>query len=174
MKTILITFIIILIVQFSFGQSLKRYPVGSSGCSIYTFCDPGTFDISYSDDSSTVYTGECDTPDSLTYGVICVKLKQPANAGQEAEDLMIAYLDYLKTAFNIVSSAGYGKGHTMERKTDARGVIDYWKDDKKDEWKIKSWTDGKIIAVMYVYANGNLDETKKINVFLNGFRFPGM
>lgn len=159
---------------FCAGQSLKKYPIGNSGCSLYTFCDPGTYAVSYSDDSSLVYTGDCKAVDSLTYGVICVKLKQPVNTGQETEELMIAYLGFLKTAFDIVSSAGYGKGHTMEKKPEARGIIDYWKDKTGDDWKIKCWSDGKYIAVMYVYAKGKMNETPKVNVFLDSFRFPGM
>jgi hypothetical protein len=158
----------------AYTQSLKKYSIGLSGCSAYFFCDPGAFSQSFSEDSSTIYTGECRPADSLSYGVICVKLKEAVKPGEEAEELMIAYLDYLKTVLNIASSAGYGKGHTMEKKPEVRGIIDYWKDKDGDEWKIKSWTDGKFIAFMYVYADGILNETERLNVFLNGFRFPGM
>ncbi len=137
------------------------------------FCDPKTFDKSFSEDSSFVYTGECKA-DSLTYGVICVKTKEAIIASNNAEALMISYLDYLKTTFDINDAVGYGKGHTMNSKPDAQGVIDYWKDKDGDEWKVKAWTDGKYIAVLYVVAKGKLDDTEKNNAFLNSFRFPGM
>jgi len=170
-------FIIILIILMGYNclqaQSLKKYDIGSSGCKAYFFCNPGEFELSYSADSSKVYTAECKA-DSLSWGLICVALKEPGSIGPEAEDVLASYLDYLKTAFNIVSSAGYGKGHTMTNYADARGMIDYWKDKDGDEWKIKGWTDGKFIAVMYVYAKGKLDETNKVNLFLDGFRFKSM
>ena len=137
------------------------------------FCNAGDFDKTYSEDSSIVYTGECKA-DSLNYGIICVKLKEQVSDSKDAEDLMIGYLDYLKTSFKIKSSAGYGKGHTMEKKPDAKGVIDYWTDETGDEWKVKAWTDEKFIGVLYVYANGKLEYAPKQDVFLNGFRFPGM
>jgi hypothetical protein len=155
------------------AQALKKYAISSSGCSVYMLCDPGEFEMTYSEDSAKVYTGECKA-DGISYGLICVKLKGAVDAGQQAEDLMITYLDYLKTAFKIKSSAGYGKGHTLEKKPDAKGVIDYWTDDTGNEWKVKAWTDGKFIAVLYVYAAGKLEDSPRQDVYLNSFRFPGM
>jgi hypothetical protein len=156
----------------SFSQSLKKYPIGSSGCSAYFFCDPGTFEMSYSDDSSKVYTGEC-VNDGTSYGIICVKLSVPAADLTAAEDVLVNYLDYLKTSFKIVSAAGYGKGHRLKDREDTRGMIDYWVDEEKNNWKIKGWTDGKFIAVFYAYTKKELPETK-VNVFLDSYRLPGM
>ncbi len=173
MRTLLIFSGFFLITLTCKAQSLKKYSIGDSGCSAYLFCDPGIFEKTYSEDSSLVYTGDCKA-DSLTYGIICAKIKDVISNADDAESLLVNYLGYLKSAFEIKSSAGYGKGHTMNNKPDARGIIDYWKDKDGKEWKIKGWTDGKFIAVMYLYANGKLNETEKMNLFLNGFRFPGM
>jgi hypothetical protein len=156
----------------SFSQSLKKYPIGTSGCSAYFYCDPGTFEMSYSDDSSKVYTAECNN-DGTGYGVICVKLSVPASDLTAAEDVLVNYLDYLKTSFKIVSAAGYGKGHRLKDREDTRGIIDYWVDEEKENWKIKGWTDGKFIAVLYAYTKKELPETK-VNVFLDSYRLPGM
>jgi hypothetical protein len=158
----------------SFSQSLKKYAIGKTGCSAYFYCDPGTFELSYSPDSSKVYTGECDN-DGISYGVICIKMAAAIDNINDAEEVLISYLDYLKISFKISSSAGYGKGHRLKEREDTRGIIDYWIDDKKDNWKIKGWTDGKCIAVMYAYGKKQkeLPETK-LNVFLDSFRLPGM
>jgi hypothetical protein len=155
------------------SQSLRKYNIDDTGCSLYMFCDPGKFAILYSEDSSAIYTAECKA-DSVFYAVFCVKLKASLPAGDEAENMMISYLDYLKSEFKIKSTAGYGKGHRMDKKPDVRGVIDYWQDEDEDDWKIKAWTDGKFIAVMYILGTGKLDFNAKHDVFLNGFRFPGM
>jgi hypothetical protein len=167
-------FLLLLLVFFtgSFGQSLRKYAINETGCAVYLFCDPGTFGMSYSDDSSKVYTGTCIT-DNTSYGIICVKLKQAVPAMTDAEELLVSYLDYLKTSYKITSSAGYGKGHRLKDREDTRGIIDYWKDDEKNNWKIKGWTDGKFIAVLYTYSQTELNESK-VNVFLDSFRLPGM
>lgn len=155
-----------------FAQVLKKYPISLSGCAAYFYCDPGAFSVSYSEDSSKVYTGEC-MNDETSYGIVCVKLKESIANIAEAEDLMVAYLDYLKKSFKITSSTGYGKGHRLKQREDTRGIIDYWKDEEKNNWKIKSWTDGKFIAVLYAYSQKELAESK-VNVFLDSFRLPGM
>ena len=154
------------------AQGLKKYAIDNSGCSAYFFCDPDTFDIEKSQDSSVVYTGECSN-DSIEYGEICVKLKQKPDGLQASEDLLISYLDYLKTTLNITGAAGYGKGHRLKNRENTRGVIDYWADKDKNNWKIKGWTDGNYIAVMYAYSKKELPETK-INIFLDGLVLPGM
>lgn len=153
------------------SQMIKKYPVGNSGCAIYAYCDL-KFDLDYSEDSSKVYTAECQK-DGISYGVICVKLLQEVTDLNAAEDLMMQYVEYLKASFNITKSVGAGHGHRLMGKENTRGVIDYWEDNEKNKWKYKSWTDGKFIGFLYAYSLKELPE-EKINLFLDGFRFPGM
>jgi len=171
MKT---TFFYILFLFFSIqgiGQGLKKYAIGKSACSIYAYCE-SKFKADYSADSSLVYSGECSQAD-VTYGVICVKLLNSIDNLLMAEDMVISYADFLKGNFNIVQSAGYGKGLFLNENKETRGVLDYWKDKEGNQWKIKAWTDGKYIGFVYSYSKKPLPE-EKVNAFLNGFRLPGM
>jgi hypothetical protein len=152
------------------GQSLKKYAIGKSGCSAYFFCDPGTFNLDKSEDSSDVYTGECIAAE-MTYGIICVKLKEKMTDMQTGEDVLISYLDYLKKSLNVITAAGYGKGHRLKNNEDTRGVMDYWTDKDSLKWKIKGWTDGKYIAVLYVSNKNDIPEAKA-NAFLDGLVLP--
>jgi hypothetical protein len=154
------------------SQSFKKYEISNSGCSVYMFCAPGRFDEAYSEDSSRVYTAECNA-DGLNYGIICVKLLTPSENLSEAEDMLISYLDYLKVNFDIRSAAGYGRGNRLNNREDTRGVVDYWKDGDNNNWKVKAWTNGKFIGVLYAYSKKELPETKA-DAFLNSFRFPEM
>lgn len=153
------------------AQSLKKVPIkttsNNSGCSVYTFCDLA-FNISYSPDSSEVYTGEC-VKDSLGFGVVFVKLTKGAIMPdfESAEDLTMTYLDYLKSNLSITSAAGYGKGHTLRNNENIRGVVDYWEDQENNNWKIKAWTDKTFICVLYAYSKKELPE-QRIDAFLNG------
>lgn len=170
MKRILIALIIILCTSNLHAQSLKKYAVGNSGCSAYFLCKPDTFALDKSPDSSDVYTGECQA-DGQAYGIICVKMREKIPDLNTSEQTLVAYLDFLKTSLNIVSAAGYGKGHRLKKREDTRGIIDYWKDKDGDNWKVKGWTDGRYIAVMYTYSKKEVDETKA-NVFLDGLVLP--
>jgi len=155
----------------SYAQTLKKYPISNSGCFLYSYCE-SKYDVAYSSDSSRVYTGECLAGD-VTYGVICIKLLNPVADLLNAEDLMVSYLEYLKGSFNIIKVAGYGKGHRLNDNDNTRGILDYWEDKELDKWKIKAWTDGKYIGLMYVHSKKELPESK-INIFLDSFRLPGM
>jgi hypothetical protein len=153
-----------------FCQVLKKYPVDVSGCAAYFYCNPGNFDFSYSPDSSKVYTAECNA-DQNSYGVICVKFKDPTTDINSSEEVLVAYLDFLKTNFKITTAAGYGKGHRLRGNEKIHGIVDYWKDEEKNNWKIKGWTNGSLIVIMYVYSKQELPEAK-VNVFLDGIVFP--
>jgi len=153
------------------AQGLKKYPVSNSGCYLYSYCE-SKYDVDYSEDSSKVFTGECVAGD-VTYGVICVKLLNAINDLGAAEELMVSYVDFLKTSFDIKKTAGYGRGHRLNNNENTRGILDYWEDGELDKWKIKAWTDGKYIGFMYAYSRKELPEAK-VNVFLESFRLPGM
>lgn len=168
-KSVFFLFILSLLFVSTNAQSLKKYPVSTSGCSYYSYCD-AKWEVSYSPDSSNVYTGEC-VNDGLYYSVICIKLKEDISDLTIAEETMISYLNYLKTSFEITGATGYGKGHRLQNDEKTRGVIDYWKDKEKNNWKIKGWTNGKYISVLMVYGLKEIPEPKA-NVFLDGLRFP--
>ena len=154
------------------AQSLRKYPISNSGCSLYMYCKTEKFDFDYSEDSSKVYTGEC-VNSEVTYGVICIKLLNSITDLNAAEEMMISYLDFLKADFHVKSAAGYGKGHILNKNEKTRGIIDYWKDTENINWKVKAWTDGSYIGVLYANSPKELPESK-VNVFLDGFRLPGM
>ena len=160
---------------FSNAQNLKKISIkdslNNSGCSVSAFCN-FRFETEYSEDSSLVYVSECEK-DAVTYGVICVKLLQLADNLAVAEESLISYLDYLKKSFNILKSAGYGKGQRLANNENTRGVIDYWEDSEKNNWKVKAWTNGNYIGVLYGFSAKELSESK-LNVYLDSFRFPGM
>jgi hypothetical protein len=171
MKRLFLLLIFPLFIFYSHAQIIKKYPVNKSGCFVYMFCDPVKFDEDYSQDSSKVYTATC-TKDEIHYGVICAKLLKPVDDLDEAQELAAAYLDYLKVDFEIKSAVGYGKGNHLNSNENTRGIVDYWKDKENNNWKVKAWTDGKFIAVLYTYTKTEVPD--KADVFLNSLRFPGM
>lgn len=151
------------------AQSIKKMPVEQSGCSYYGYCSI-RFETSYSQDSSKVYAGEC-VKDSISWGLICVKMSNLPSSLEQAEEILTAYLNHLKSSFAIQKSAGYGKGHRLNKNENTRGILDYWEDSEKNNWKIKGWTNGRFIAVLYAFSKKELPENR-VNLFLDGFRMP--
>lgn len=170
MRNLLLAFAAILFINSACAQGLKKYPIGKSGCSAYFYCDPGTFELSKSADSSDMQTGEC-VSNEVHYGIICVKLRKRAKNLDASEQVLTDYIDFLKGPLEITSAAGYGTGHRLKGNEQTRGVLDYWKDKSNNNWKIKGWTDGKYIVFMYVYTSILINEFKG-DAFLNGLDFP--
>lgn len=148
-----------------------KYPVNQTGHFAYFPADPGTFEVSKSDDGADVYTSEVEF-DSSFYGMIVVDFV-PGSMGEstkeDMEEMLIGYLDFLQQQFMITSAAGYGKGHSLESNTDAVGVIDYWEDATGFEYKVKGWVDTKTLAVLYIGGKEPVYNVQEM--FLNGFRF---
>lgn len=154
------------------NKQAAKVAISGTGCTVEVFCFPGRFDAYELEDGSTVYADECIKED-ITWGIYCVKLLKPVENLDAAEDTVISYLDFLKIDYGIVSSKGYDKGHKLNKDETTRGIYDKWEDVDKEKWKIKAWTNGKFIGVLYVHSSKELPD-KKVELFLESFRFPGM
>ncbi len=154
------------------NKQASKVAISNTGCTVEVFCFPGRFDAYDLEDGSTVYADECIKED-ITWGIYCVKLKKPISNLEAAADTVITYLDFLKLDYGIVTSKGYDKGHRLNKDDNTTGIYDKWEDADKEKWKVKAWTNGKFIGVLYVHSSKELPD-KKVELFLESFRFPGM
>ena len=154
------------------AQDATKVNISNTGCTIQVFCFPGRFDSYDLEDGSTVYADDCEK-DGVTYGIYCVKLKKPISELDAAEDTIAAYLDFLKLDYGIVKGKGYDKGHKLNKNDATRGVFDTWEDVDKNKWKIRAWTNGSFICILYMFSGKELSD-KKAEIYLEGLRFPGM
>ena len=163
---------------FLYGQTAPHFiktDIGDSGTQIYLPGKPDPIAVSYAQDSSVVYTIE--TVDSTSgdlyhFGCIVVNLNGVDLTGQE-EDILISYMDYLQSAFEIESSAGYGKGHILSTHPSAKGVLDYWEDADQTHWIVKGWAAESTLFVMFIYGPEDYPNQNIVDVFFNGARFKG-
>ncbi len=156
-----------------FGQvpHFSKYQISETGYSSYFPADPGKFEVQKSEDDLLLYLGETEVQ-SCKYGLILVLFedKLAGSSKEELQDLLISYMDHLKTSFEITGSAGYGKGHTLDSNPDAQGVIDYWENAAGLQYAVKGWIDKNALGFLYVSAK-ELPNINYQNLFLNGFRF---
>jgi hypothetical protein len=153
-------------------ETLRKYPIGESGCSAYFFTEPAPATMEYSPDSSRVYIMESTDNEGITCSVITVALAEEL-AGDDIEAVMTSYMDFLQEQFNVLEASGYAGGNTLPDHPSAIGIRDYWID-AESEMEVMGYSDGKFIAVMLIYADDNeKDITGKSATFFRGFRFPG-
>ncbi len=154
----------------------EKVSIPECGCSVYLPKGTLPFEISLSQDSSQVFIAEYETADTLgdnyVFSVIAVRFKDETGADRATnEDLLIAYMEFIKEQLEIVSSAGYGRGHTLEGFPDATGIIDFWSDAEGYEYKVKGWIDGKKLGLLLLGGSSEYPYYNAQEVFLNGFRF---
>ena len=154
------------------AQDASKVAISNTGCTVQVFCFPGRFDSYDLEDGSTVYADDCEK-DGVTYGIYCVKLKKTITDLAAAEDTIITYLNFLKLDYGLVKGKGYDKGHKLNKNEATLGVFDSWEDADKNKWKIKAWTNGSFICILYMFSGKELPD-KKSEIYLEGLRFPGM
>lgn len=150
---------------------VKMY-IGDSGSSAY-FPNDDTLSVTMelSEDSSKVYTAEVPSG-NFHYGIILVEFNNfTIDTKEDREQILVSYLDYLKQTFSIVSSAGYGLGHTLARDESVEGVIDFWLDEDGDEWSINGWVRPDGLAVMFIYGPEEYPNYSLSKFFFNGLEF---
>ncbi len=152
---------------------LSKKEIGQSGCSAYFPEGISDFELTKSEDGSDVYTGEVEVDGGYLFSCITVKFGEPFtdSSPEEMEELLISYMEFLQTNFEITDAAGVGKGHTLESAPDARGVIDYWEDDEGIQFAVKGWVNQKALGIMFVYGMGEYPHFNLQQMYLDGFRF---
>lgn len=143
----------------------KRYLI-CPGCSTYLNSSACTLQVRQTRDGDKIYFNEY-TEDGVTYGTICVQMRD-AYALEDAESILVHYLNRVRKPMQIACNVSMEINTTSEQLT----ITDYWQDGAGIDWKIKGYTNGRIVGVLYVK---NISDTTVNNhdAYLNGFRFSG-
>ena len=151
---------------------LSKMAIGQSGCAAYFPEGMPEFELSKSEDGADVYTSDMEV-DGFRFACITVKFVEPFtdSSPEELEELLIGYLEYLQSQFDIASSAGVGRGHTLESAPDARGVLDYWEDSEETQYAVKGWINQRALGIMLIYGESEYPHFNLQQMYLDGFRF---
>jgi hypothetical protein len=147
----------------------KKYAIGRSGCTLFLPHDPGAFRPSFTKNGDLMYYGEIED-DGVVYGCVTVVLKEPVDHLAEAEKNLAFFMQTLQKSYSVDYTAGFHFGYTQKYNSQARGIVDYWQDAAEVDWKLKGWTNGRIMSVVYVSNITDLP-VNKVEMFLNSFQF---
>jgi hypothetical protein len=141
----------------------KRYLTGN-GCSALLVSGNNTLHFKHTKDGDRVYFYD-HTITGVTYGLIMVQMKELYTLHQ-AENILVQYINRVRRPLYIAHNTGM----EIEKKNGVITISDYWQDETGTDWKIKGYTNGKTIAVLYVKNIGS-SPVMEHDDFLNGFRF---
>lgn len=146
------------------APKFQRYLIGQSNCSSLLATGGNTLHINYTKEGDKIYFNE-QIVEETTYGLICAQM-QGVHTLSKAEILLVQYINRVRQPFDIA----FNISMEIERANQKIVITDYWQDKKGIDWKIKGYTDGKTVAVLYV-KNISDAPVKEHDAFLNSFQF---
>lgn len=148
-------------------SKFRRFLLGATGCSTYLVSGNNTVHFKHTKDGDRVYFYD-HTVSGVTFGFICVQMKDVFTLRQ-AENILVQYINRVRKPFQIavnISMEIEKKGHLIT-------INDYWQDEAGLDWKVKGYTNGKTVAVLYV-KNISSSFVEEHDRFLNGFKFSNI
>ncbi len=155
------------LVFYKSSKQPRRTIIGDTNCSVQFFPD-AEFDFTQTEAGDQLYFAE-HTDKKVRYGVLCASLSSKLPLA-EAQDVLTTYLSRLQKPFHALYNTGINPCQTWTQGDDCVKMIDYWQDEDNFDWKVKGYTDGETIAVLYVKNISEL-EVDKQDQFLDSFYF---
>jgi hypothetical protein len=154
------------VIRFSSSKKIKLRFIGNTGCSALLSSN-NKLESTSTQSGDQLYFHEF-IDKGVTYGMICVHMNQQYTLA-EAEEMLRSYADKLRDPLYILHNTGIHEDADWNSET-SKTLVDYWQDRSKKDWKIKGYTNGKTLAILYVKNIGNA-EVRKQDYFLDSFRF---
>lgn len=155
------------LVMYQSSKKSTKVVIGDTGA---TLNFPGIFyfdNIATPEGDSLYFAEHLDN--KVTYGVVCARLHSRLPL-DEAQVVMNAYLTGLQKPFGALYNTGADACNEGNIQTRCAAAVDYWQDAHGTDWKVKCYTNGRVIAVLYVNNIAELPVEKQ-DEFLDSFRF---
>ena len=166
MENLLLFLATSLVIRFSFTKRIKLQFIGNTGCSALLSSD-NKLDSTLTQAGDHLYFHEFKDK-NVTYGLICIQMNHEYTTA-DAGEMLRSYIDKLRGPFYILHNTGIHDDADWNSEP-SKTIIDYWQDSDKKDWKVKGYTDGKALAVLYVKNIGHV-AVKKQDLFLDSFHF---
>ena len=153
--------------KLSAPRKFRNCFIGDTGCSALLFTGNNGIDSITTRNGDDLYFHEY-SEKKITDGLICIRLHKNYEL-LSAEELLSVYINKLRKPFHIHHHIGL-TGDTDWNQTGTATITDYWQDRKGFDWKIKGYTNGKYMAVLYVKNIGEA-ALNKHDLFLDSFHF---
>lgn len=148
------------------NSRFRRYAI-CPGCSSYLNTSARRLHIRRTKDGDTIYFNEY-TSRGVTYGMVCVQMSS-RHTERQSEKILVNYMNRARKPMHIAANSYMEIVHEMQHLT----ITDYWQDKNGIDWKVKGYTNGKIVALLYVK---NISDTSVSHhdAYLDGFRFSSI
>ncbi len=168
MENLLFLFATSIVLRISSNRSAKNHLIADTGCSVFLFSRNMNFETVKTKKGDKLYYKEF-YEEGVQYGIICIKLKE-FYLLDEAEELLRTYMFKLKKSLCIQQTTGIHRCTNWNDQSSV-SVMDYWRDADGEDWKVKGYTNGQVMSVLYI-KNISHSDVRKEDLFLDSFYFP--
>lgn len=165
MENLLLFLATTFVLRLSSTRKFKKEFIEETGFSVMQLSPYPEYSTSKTSCGDELYFNES-IEDETTYGIICIHLNKPYDIGT-AETLLTHYINKLKKPFHIRHNVGIQSDFDWNHES-TKAVCDYWQDAKGKDWKIKGYTNGEIMAILYVKNIAEISVAKQ-DLFLDSF-----
>jgi hypothetical protein len=151
-------------------KQFRVFPVGSTGCTALLEGNDIVFDSAVTGSGDTLYFHEFREKEA-SFGLICIKMLDEYDR-DEALMMLTAYMEKLRGPLYVLHHTGLRRAADWNSETSV-AVMDYWQDSEGVDWKVKGYTNGRVMAVLYV-RNISEVSVSRTDLFLDGFGCPGL
>ena len=166
MENLLLILATSFVLRLSSSRKLQKCPIGDTGCFLLS-ARGSKFEKRKTGAGDQLYFNEF-SEKGVTYGAICVAMNRQFNE-QEARDMLASYMNKLKGPFFVFHQVGQENSKDWNHESSIT-LVDHWQDARGIDCKLKGYTNGRVIAILYV-KNINEAETEKQEAFLDSFHF---
>ncbi|HEX2609136.1 MAG TPA: hypothetical protein VHK91_17265 [Flavisolibacter sp.] len=156
------------LVYYKSARKSRKVFIGNTNCSFSFSAGPLEFDITENEQGDTLYLAESQER-NVSYGILCADLHEKWSL-EEGKAILLNYMERLQKPFQALYNTGISDCTHWHQQTDSCTVMDYWQDQYQQDWKLKGYTNGKIIALLYVKNIGDA-EASRHDHFLDSFCF---
>jgi hypothetical protein len=166
MENLLLILATSFVLRLSSSRKLQHCFIGDTGCFLL-FAKSSPFEKRKTESGDDLYFNEF-SEKGVTYGVICVEMKSEYDP-DDAIDMLARYMNQLRGPFFVFHQVGQERSKDWNHASSIT-LVDYWQDARGVDCKVKGYTNGKTLAVLYVRNIGEAEVAKQ-EAFLDSFHF---
>jgi hypothetical protein len=146
----------------------KKITIGAPGCTLTVHKPPVVHPIK-TEEGYHAWIGQSKEGRSC-FGFATILLPKPADDEEQMKDLLYDFLEDVHQSFDIVCGTGMQYGYNHPGDPEIFGFCEYWQDRQGHDWKVKAWSNGLIMTVLYI---SNIVEVtlKNQETYLDGISF---
>jgi hypothetical protein len=152
-------------------SKFKKFKVGNTVMEIY-FPEAPEWEKSVSDDKSDIYTTAVNFAD-IDYGAVVIRFSPDTMKSiTDPVNVLENYMFYLEdSTLKLYEKTNIRQNLELKNQPKVKGFQGFGKTMDGIEFKIKGWTDGKYIAVLFMSSQKEMIPELQ-EFFLNGVQFP--